>query len=35
MLAIDPAFHMPAIAIGLALIAFDISRTRSQQDTTP
>jgi len=33
MLAINPAFHIPAIAIGVGLIAFDIFRNRSQQET--
>ena len=31
MLSIDPAFHIPAILIGVGLIAFDVSRNRSQQ----
>ena len=31
ILLIDPAFHIPAILIGVGLIAFDISRNRSQQ----
>ncbi len=35
ILALDPAFHVPAIFIGLCLIAFDIHRNRSQQDTAP
>lgn len=32
MLAINPTFHIPAIVIGVGLIAFDIFRNRSQQD---
>ncbi len=32
MLMINPAFHVPAILIGVGLIAFDVFRNRSHQD---